>query len=290
MAEGSAPFRWPGDASLALSVVVNVEEGAEASPVDGDSRPEAVDELGFALREPVRNLANESNYRYGIEAAAPRVLALLDDLGVDATVTASALALERAPELAERLADSRHEVAAHGFRWAFQHRMDETQEREFISRATESIERTVGRRPVGWLSRYLTTERTRQLLAEHDYIYTMDDYSADLPYWDRSTRPALLVVPYALDTNDIKFWNAPSLSTEQWLSYARNTLEWLVEEGRSEARLMSLGVHLRIIGRPGRIGALKAFLEYASGRPGVWIATREAIAEHYAEAQPAPSG
>ncbi|MDE0246014.1 MAG: polysaccharide deacetylase family protein, partial [Gammaproteobacteria bacterium] len=139
-------FRWPGGAGLALSIVLNIEEGAEASPKDGDPRPDPVDELGIALRGSSRNLPNESNYRYGVRVGAPRLLDIMDRYGAPCTVTAAALALERAPGLAERLAQSHHEVCAHGYRWAFQHRMEEAEEREFIRKAADSIESSVGRR------------------------------------------------------------------------------------------------------------------------------------------------
>lgn len=157
---------WPDRSRLALSFVVNLEEGAEASVVDGDKGPEAVDELGIALRKPVRNPANESNYRYGLNAGAPRVLDLLEANRIRATVTAAALALERAPEVARRIVAGGHEVCSHGWRWVHQHNMDEAEERAFIAAAMELIEKTTGTRPAGWLSRYLFTANTRRLLAE----------------------------------------------------------------------------------------------------------------------------
>ena len=136
---------WPGGARLALSLVVNVEEGAEANIVDGDSRPEAIDEMGVAIARPIRNPGNESNYQYGIKAGAPRVLKILRDHDVTATFTAAALALERAPELAAQIVADGHEVCAHGWRWVHQFRFDEAAEREFIAKAASSIERTTGR-------------------------------------------------------------------------------------------------------------------------------------------------
>ena len=141
---------WPnGDPRLALSIVVNVEEGSELSVARGDKFPEPVDELGVALRRPVRNHGNESNYLYGVKAGAPRVMALLERLGVPATFTAAAMSLENAPELAQRIAAGPHEVCSHGWRWVHQHRFDEAEERDFIRRAAESIERTTGARPRG---------------------------------------------------------------------------------------------------------------------------------------------
>ncbi|MEY4358384.1 MAG: hypothetical protein RL469_1710, partial [Pseudomonadota bacterium] len=162
-------WRWPNEAKLALSLVVNVEEGAEQNLADGDRGPEPVDELGVMLKKPVRNYGNESNYAYGINEGAPRVLNLLQKYGMSATFTAAAVALERAPQVAQRIAADGHEVCAHGHRWAFQLGMDEARERQFIRDASVSIERTTGRRPVGWLSRYLHTGETRRLLVEEGY-------------------------------------------------------------------------------------------------------------------------
>jgi peptidoglycan/xylan/chitin deacetylase (PgdA/CDA1 family) len=279
---------WPGDAQLAMSFVVNVEEGAEYSPRDGDRHPEPVDELGIALKRPVRSLGNESSYRYGIRAGAPRVLALLDRYRIPATFTAAAVALERAPELARAIAAAGHEVCAHGHRWVHQFSMDEAAEREFIRKAVVSIEKTTGRRPTGWLSRYLFTERTRRLLVEEGFSYHMDDYSDDAPFWDVEAGRAIVVMPYAIDSNDMKMWVAPAFTPEQWLAYAVETFEVLYEEGRGAPRMMSLGVHLRIIGRPGRIRAFERFIQHVRSRPRVWIATRQQMAECWAAANPRP--
>lgn len=289
---------WPGAARLALSLVVNVEEGSELSTRDGDRGPEPVDELGIVLRKPVRNYANESNYAYGINAGAQRVLDLLARFGYRATFTAAALSLERAPVLSRRIVADGHEVASHGYRWVHQFRLDEDEERAFIARAVESIERTTGERPYGWLSRYLTTENTRRLLGEAGFVYHMDDYSGDLPYHDTAHAPPMVVMPYALDTNDMKLWTAPAYTPSMWLEYACDTFNWLYREGETQPKMMSLGLHLRVIGRPGRIGYLERFLQHvrlhtsqssspgASETPAVWVATRLAIARRFAQRTP----
>lgn len=278
----SQSLRWPDGAQLAMSFVVNVEEGSEPSPAEGDRGPEPVDELGIALQRPVRNLGNESNYRYGIKAGAPRVMALLRRYGVRATFTAAALSLERAPELAREIVAAGHEVCSHGWRWVHQFQMAEDEERAFIRKAVASIERTTGRRPRGWLSRYLFTPNTRRLLVEEGFTYHMDDYSDDRPFWDYVDGRPILVVPYTLDSNDMKMWTAPALTPTEWLQYAIDTFDWLYREGAEAPRLMSLGVHLRIIGRPGRIGYFERFIQHVRRHDRVWIATRQAIAEHWA--------
>ena len=281
-------MRWPNGEKIALSVVVNVEEGAEASITEGDRGMEPVDELKVFVKKPMRNYGNESNYQYGIKAGAPRVMRLLDKYKVRATWTTAALALERAPHIADYIRERGHEACSHGWRWVHQFRMKEDEEREFIRKAVASIEKSTGTRPYGWLSRYLLTDNTRRLLAEEGFKYHMDDYSDDQPFWDVAGGKPIVIMPYALDTNDMKFWTDPALTPEQWLKYATDTFDWLYAEGEAgEPKYMSLGLHLRIIGRPGRIGAFEAFLKHVSAKPGVWMATRLEIADHFAAQVPA---
>lgn len=281
---------WPDGARIALSLVVNVEEGSEMTVARGDPGMEPVDELGIHVRAPIRNHGNESNYLYGIKAGAPRVVKLLKDYRVPASWTVAAMSLETHPQIAQAIADLGHEPVSHGWRWVHQFKMSEAQESEFIVKAVESIKRTVGVRPYGWLSRYLHTDNTRRLLIEQGFEYHMDDYSGDVPFWDRTTVPGkpLVIVPYQLDSNDMKMWTDPALTPGEWLEYARRTFDQLYREGADGfPKMMSLGLHLRIIGRPGRIWALEEFLRHVLRQPGVWIATRRQIAQHFAAAVPA---
>ena len=168
--------------------------------------------------------------------------------------------------------------------------MTEDAERDLIRRASESSDRTTGTRPYGWLSRYLHTERTRRLLIEQGYEYHMDDYSGDVPFWDRETLPGrpIAIVPYQLDTNDMKMWTDPAYTPGDWLDYAKRTFDQLYREGEAgDPRMMSLGLHLRIIGRPGRFWALEAFIAHAQAHDGVWFATRREIAQRLAAVEPA---
>ncbi len=303
-ANPTANWSWPNGAKLALSIVVNVEEGSEYSIAEGDPMPDPVDELGVVIKKPVRMHGNESNYRYGLNEGAQRIVALLDRYQVPATWTAAALSLERAPELARTIRARGDETCSHGWRWVHQFRFNEAEERAFIRRAADSIEASTGTRPAGWLSRYLHTEHTRRLLQEEGYSYHMDDYSADTPFWGAvpgSSKP-MVIVPYALDSNDMKMWVAPAYTPDLWLKYAIDTFDVLLAEGAANAalhasshasshappRMMSLGLHLRIIGRPGRIWALQRFLEHVAAAPGVWVTTRRAIAEHFVASVPAP--
>ena len=281
-------MKWPGNAKIALSVVVNVEEGAEGNILDGDKGMEPVDELGVFVRGTLRNFGNESNYQFGIKAGFPRVAKLLDKYDIKATWTTCALALERAPQIGDYIRDRGHEACSHGWRWQAQHRMDEDQEREYIRKAVTSIEKTTGTRPYGWLSRYLHTENTRRLLAEEGFTYHMDDFSDDVPFWEDVAGKPFIIMPYAVDSNDMKFWTDPALTPDQWLKYATDTFDWLYDEGvAGEPKIMSLGLHLRIIGRPGRIGAFECFLKHVRAREDVWIATRLEMAQSFAEQYPA---
>ena len=281
-------WSWPRGNRLAFSLVVNVEEGSELGLFPEDERPDPVDELSVALRGPYRNFGNESNYRYGLRAGFPRIAAILERRGIAATWAAAAVSLTEAPEIARFVSDRSDEVCAHGWRWLHQHRMHQDEERTFIRRAAESIEASVGTRPVGWLSRYLHTSETRKILVEEGFQYHMDDYSDDVPRWEAVGSGSIIVLPYALDSNDIKMWVAPGYTPDAWLKYAIDTFDVLYEEAADAPRMMSLGVHLRIIGRPGRSWALDRFLEHVRRRDDVWIATRHQIATSFAEQVPEP--
>jgi len=281
---------WPNGAKLALSVVVNVEEGSEMTIARGDRGMEPVDELGVFVKSAIRNYGNESNYLYGIKAGAPRVVKLLKRYDIMASWTVAAMALENHPEIAEAIVELGHEPVSHGWRWVHQFKMDEATEREFIQKAVESIEKTTGTRPYGWLSRYLHTDNTRRLLSEAGFEYHMDDYSGDIPYWDRNTVKAkpMIIMPYQLDTNDMKMWTDPAMTPNQWLDYAIRCFDQLYAEGEEgNPKMMSLGLHLRIIGRPGRIWALEEFFRHVRSRSDVWVTTRRAIAQHFAQTVPA---
>lgn len=285
-------FVWPDGTRLAVSIILNVEEGAEQNIADGDKGPEPVDELGAVPRRPMRVHGNESNYQYGIKAGWPRILALFDRYRLEPTVTAAALALERAPQVTADIVARGWEVAAHGWRWSHQYWMDEARERDFIVRARDSIRATTGQTPQGWLSRYLLTENTRRILAEEGFTYHMDDYSGDMPFHEvvetaGGPRP-MVITPYAIDTNDMKMWVAPSLSPRDWAAYAIDTFDALLAEARAgQPRMMNFGLHLRIVGRPGRIGALEQVLAHvAAHRDEVFVGSRGAMARAFAAQVP----
>jgi len=204
------------------------------------------------------------------------------------------VALENAPQLVKRIEQGQHETCSHGWRWVHQFSFDEKREREFIEKAITSLKHSTGVRPLGWLSRYLHTDRTRSLLAEAGFAYHMDDLADDVPRWESvdtaQGATSIVIVPYALDTNDMKFWTAPGYTPQQWLDYAVATFDQLYVEGLETPKMMSLGLHLRIIGRPGRIGALKQFIQHVQSHDDVWCATRLAIAQHYKNQIARPEG
>ncbi|MCC5868081.1 MAG: polysaccharide deacetylase family protein [Gammaproteobacteria bacterium] len=270
---------WPGAKRIALSLVVNVEEGAERSVARGDKGMEPVDELGMVVKDPIRSYPNESNYRFGIQVGAKRVIGLLDKHGVAATWTVCGQALESAPWLGKAISARGDEAASHGYRWQFQFRMNEEEERAFIARSTNAIEKATGQRPCGWLSRYLTTDNTRRLLAEAGYVYHMDDFSAEWPFMDEDGLP-IVVLPYQLDTNDMKMWSNAGYTPRQWLDYLIDSIDFLHDTTEVPV-MMSVGLHLRIIGRPGRAAMLDRFLSHVSTLPDVWVTRRDAIAAHF---------
>lgn len=281
---------WPDGAKMALSIVVNVEEGSEMTIARGDRGMEPVDELGIHIKSAIRNYGNESNYLYGIKAGAPRIVKLLKDYGIMASWTVAAMSLENHPEIAEAIAELGHEPVSHGYRWVHQFKMDEDKEREFIRKAVTSIEKTVGVRPYGWLSRYFHTDDTRRLLIEEGFAYHMDDYSGDIPFWDKATVPTkpIAIVPYQLDSNDMKMWTDPAMTPQSWLDYAKRNFDQIYREGEEgNPKMMSLGLHLRIIGRPGRIWAFEEFLKHVRSKQDVWVTTRHQIAQHLAKVDPA---
>jgi len=247
---------------------------------------EAVDELGMFVKGPVRNLANESNYQFGIDVGAPRILRLLAAHEFRATWTVCGMSMENAPSLARAITAQGHEACSHGYRWQFQYKMEEAAERDFIAKAAYAIEATTGQRPLGWLSRYLPSENTRRLLAEAGFLYHMDDFSAERPFWDAPDGRPIVIVPYQLDTNDMKMWSDPAYTARAWLDYIIDSFDTLYDEGSEAPGMLSIGVHARIIGRPGRAHAFARLLQHLSSRKHVWVATRLDIARHFAASVP----
>jgi allantoinase len=273
------PVRWPNGARLALSVVVNVEEGAELSLLMGDETNETTYEIDEAV-EGVRDLCMESHYEYGPRAGWPRIRKVLAAYGVRATLNACGRAVACSPWLAEQAVADGHEVAAHGWRWERHVHMGEAQERAVIARTVVAIEAAAGSPPVGWHTRSATSPNTRRLLAEQGgFLYDSNAYNDDLPYVVDVLGRAHVVLPYAFDTNDMRFTNGGGfVFGDDFARYCIDAFDRLYAEGTDAPRMMSVGLHLRIIGRPGRIAGLERFLDHAAAKPGVWFARRDEIA------------
>lgn len=279
-------IQWPGGARIAVSLVVNYEEGAEYSLLDGDSHHETNGEVPSPVPSQQRDLLNESFFEYGSRVGVWRLLNLLDKYQVASTFFCCALALERNPEVAKEIVARGHEVCGHGYRWEEYHLMDPASEREAIQKTVASLKRTTGERPVGWFTRYGPSENTRQLVVdEGGFIYDSSSMSDDLPYYVSVNNYPWLVVPYSMETNDARFWRGGLVSVSDFYEYLKDTFDCLYEEGRSHPKMMSVGLHCRIAGRPARSRAVERFLQYAKGFPGVWFPRRVDIArwwlEHY---------
>ncbi|HET9096577.1 MAG TPA: allantoinase PuuE [Candidatus Baltobacteraceae bacterium] len=277
--------RWPGGARVALQIVMNYEEGSEYSIPDGDPASETylTEVPGATLGPGKRDLIVESIYEYGSRAGFWRLMRLFAQRDIRVTVFAAALALERNPAAAQAIVQAGHEVCSHGWRWVGFQDMSEQQEREEMRRAVESITRTIGERPYGWYCRYAPSLRTRQLVVEEGgFLYDSDAYNDDLPYWVDVGEKKHLVIPYTLDANDMKFSVAPGFSAPSgFFEYLRDAFDVLYEEGKTQPKMMSLGLHTRLAGRPGRAKALERFLDYVKGVEGVWICRRVDIARHW---------
>jgi len=273
--------RWPNGARLAVSIVVNYEEGSERSLAMGDPDQEAMTEWGnYPMPPHIRNLAMESMYEYGARVGVWRVLEMLAETGVRATFFACALAFEQNPAVARAAVDAGHEICSHGYRWEEVFRLSEQEEREHIRLAVESLQKTCGKRPVGWYCRYGASTRTRRLVVEEGgFLYDSDAYNDDVPYFVEVSGKRHLVVPYTPDINDFCFWNSPGfVQADDFFIYLKESFDVLYAEAARYTRMMSIGLHPRIIGRPGRIRGLRRFIDYAKQFPDVWFATREEIA------------
>ena len=278
--------RWPGGARLALSFVLNYEEGGERTPLEGDPESEAYlhEVVGAPPTVGRRNLNTESMFEYGSRAGFWRVHRIFREHDLPLTVYAVAQALERNPQAGRAMVDAGWEVASHGWRWIDYLDVAEEDERADMRRAIDTIERVCGTRPVGWYTGRVS-EATRELVVEEGgFLYDSDSYADELPYWVEVAGHRHLVIPYTLDANDFKFLIPNGFATAgDFHDYLVDSFERLYEEG---GRMMSVGLHCRIVGRPGRAVALDRFLAHVKARGGVWVATRAEIARHWHEHHP----
>jgi putative urate catabolism protein len=281
--------RWPGGARIAVSVVLNYEEGAEACILHGDTHSESVlTDVGGAALLQARDLNVESNFEFGARVGFWEVMRVLKARQIAATVFAVGMALERNPAVAAELAASPFEVACHGQRWIDYQHVPESVERAHIRRNVEVIERLVGRRPVGWYTGRPGPNTRRLVAAAGGFLYDSDAYNDELPYWVRVDGAPLLILPYSFDCNDSRLQRGGDFATgDDFFNYCRDAFDWLYRRGSDGSpRMMSIGLHGRIIGRAGRIGALDRLLEHMQQREGVWFCDRAALARHWASVHP----
>ncbi len=272
--------RWPADARLAVSLVVNVEEGAELTLSAGDARNESV----YEVVEEVTGVADscmESHFEYGPRAGWPRIRDLLASHGAKATLNACGRAVAMTPWLAQQAVAAGHEVSCHGWRWERHANMSENDERAVIARGVAAIRAVCGARPVGWHTRSATSPHTRRLLVEEGgFLYDSNAYNDDLPYVVDVGGAPHIVLPYAFDTNDMRFQRGGGfVFADDFARYCIDAFERLYEEGGRAPRMLSIGLHLRIIGRPARIGGLERLLAHMASKRGVWFARRDEIAQ-----------
>ena len=277
---------WPGGARVAISLVVNYEEGSELAIGDGD----ALTERGLSESAPrpwppgKRDLAMETMYEYGARAGFWRLMDIFDEQGVKATFYVCAVALERNRKAAGLIRARGHDVVCHGYRWEDVTLLTREQEREHIRLAVQSITETTGERPLGWYCRYGPSVHTRELLVEEGgFLYDSDAYNDDLPYWTEVGGRRHLVIPYSLVNNDSRIASGHFSSPDAFEEHLRYTFDRLYKEGAAFPKMMSIGLHMRIAGNPGRAQAVANFIEYAKGHPDVWFACRIEIARHWME-------
>lgn len=288
---GGAPpqAKWPGKARVAVQFVINYEEGGENCILHGDSGSEAFlsEIVGARSFAGMRHISMESIYEYGSRAGFWRLHRLFTERGIPVTVYGVAMAMARNPAAVEAMLKADWEIASHGYRWINYQFVPEVIEREHMERAIEIQTRLTGERPLGW---YLgrTSPNTRKLVVEEGgFVYDADSYADDLPYWDTYYGKPQLIVPYTLDANDMRFATAQGFNTgEQFHTYLKDTFDMLYAEGETTPKMMSIGLHCRLIGRPGRTAALARFMDYVQQHDRVWLARRIDIARHWTEHHP----
>jgi allantoinase len=281
--------KWPNGARLALNIVLNYEEGSEASmDDDGFTETGLIEMPGPDVKG--RDLAAESMFEYGSRIGFWRIMRLLQERNLPMTIFGCALALERHPPAAAAIRQAGFDVCCHGWRWIKHYELDEATEREHIRRAVESLRKSVGERPIGWYCRYAPSLNTRRLLVEEGgFLYDSDAYNDELPYWVQVGDTPQLIVPYRMTNNDSKYMRNGMTTADHFFSLCRDAFDMLYAEGKTQPKMMSVGLHMRISGHPARATGLARFLDHVLKHPDVWVCRRSDIARHWREHHPAPS-
>ncbi|MGE4594762.1 MAG: allantoinase PuuE [Gammaproteobacteria bacterium] len=277
---------WPQKARIALQFVLNYEEGGENCVLHGDKTSEAFlsEIVGAKPYNGVRHMSMESIYEYGSRVGVWRILHLFKEFDIPITVFAVAVAIARNPELAAYLVEEDVDICAHGFRWIDYQFVDENTEREHLSSCVSILEEMLGKRPTGWYTGRNSPNTRKLVMEEGGFLYDSDSYDDDLPYWVPVApgKERHLVIPYTLDTNDMRFTTQQGFNSgDQFYNYLKDSFDALYLEGETQPKMMSIGMHARILGRPGRIMAMRRFLDYIRSFDQVWFCTRGQIAEHW---------
>lgn len=280
--------RWPNGARLALNFVMNYEEGSEPSFQDGEPYTETglTEAHGLNQMGGGRDLAAEGMFEYGSRVGFWRLVRLFEERGLPMTVFGCALALERNPKAAAKIRDAGYDVCCHGWRWIKHFELAEAEEREHIRRAIASLQQTMGERPLGWYCRYGPSVNTRRLLMEEGgFLYDSDYYGDELPLWQLVEGKPQLVIPYSLTNNDGKYagWMGTS---DQWFGFLKDAFDMLYAEGATAPKMMSVGLHMRLVGHPSRAVGLQRFLDYVMQHEDVWVTRRLDIAQHWRREHP----
>ena len=282
---------WPDDARIAIQFVLNYEEGGENCVLHGDPASEMFlsEIIGAEPFQNARHMSMESIYEYGSRAGVWRILDLFRARKIPITLFAVAMAMQRHPQVIEQALKDGHEIASHGYRWINYHGMNVEEERAHMEKAIAIHSDICGARPLGWYTGR-TSAHTRDLVAdEGGFIYDADDYSDDLPFWSKQVTTPHLVVPYTLDTNDMRFATAQGFHTgDQFASYLIDAFDTLYAEGATSPKMMSVGLHCRLIGRPARFAGLVKFIDHVQKYEKVWMARRLDIAKHWIKTHPYP--
>jgi putative urate catabolism protein len=285
--------QWPGVARVAVNIVMNYEEGSEYSFLDGDGMSET--STAEAPHSPVpkgqRDLAGEGMFEFGARVGFWRIMRLFKRRNLPMTIFACALALERHPPAAAAIKAAGHDICCHGWRWIEHFKLTREEEREHIQRAIQSLQKTMGERPYGWYCRYGPSVNTRALLMEEGgFLYDSDCYNDELPYWVLQDGKPRLVVPYSLVTNDSKFGRGIFSTADDYFTFLRDQFDMLYEEGETQPKMMSCGLHMRTMGHPARAVGLARFLDHIQSHDRVWITRRIEIAEHWRRTFPYQAG
>ena len=279
---------WPNNARIALQIVLNYEEGAENCIINGDKHSEVfLSEIIGAQPVKGRHINMESLYEYGSRSGFWRLHKLFQEKKIPITIFGVGMALEKNPEICKAIKDANYEVASHGWRWIDYQSVKKSEEKKHMKLAIKKIKEIFGERPLGWYTGRCSPNTRDLVFEEGGFLYDSDSYSDDLPYWEIRKKKKQLIIPYTLDNNDMRFVANQGFNTgDHFFTYLKDSFDALYEEGKTNPKMMSVGLHCRLVGKPGRIRSLKRFLEYVLSHEDVWICKRIDIAKHWIKNYP----